>query len=119
MNEIRSELCIILIYRKEKSSRANSSTINNKRRLSGLDPITNAKMGRKMDTVYLSGGYELGYLEIGAGNDQTKHFRDGLVKLWAVMRDSMLELANRLPDIADDIHVLGYDVTGKSFLPSK
>ncbi|KAI7851517.1 hypothetical protein BDC45DRAFT_571999 [Circinella umbellata] len=46
---------------KEKSSAANLTATNNKRRISAVDPVENKKMGLKTDTVYIGdGNVELG-----------------------------------------------------------
>ncbi|KAI9019212.1 hypothetical protein CLU79DRAFT_705231, partial [Phycomyces nitens] len=45
---------------------------NNKRSLDAITPITKRKMGRKIDVIYSEGDIELGLVEIGKTNDQTK-----------------------------------------------
>ncbi|KAL1933711.1 hypothetical protein VTP01DRAFT_7801, partial [Rhizomucor pusillus] len=101
----------IKAYGTEKSSRANAAALNSKRRLSAVDEIENRKMGRKVDTVYVSGSTELGCTEIGAVVDQTKAFKDSSIKMPSVLRD-MLLMVTYTPELLRECHVLGYSMNG-------
>ncbi|KAG0178932.1 hypothetical protein DFQ28_003560, partial [Apophysomyces sp. BC1034] len=96
---------------KEKSSTANATARNRKRRLSASEIIANRKVGRKVDTVYCSGSTELGCLEIGGVYDQTKEFRDSRMKMPTVLRD-MLLLLSFTPTLLREVHVVGYSING-------
>ena len=74
------------ILRKEKASVANDLARNNKSKLSAINPIANKRMGHRIDTIYSGGGTEVGGLEIGKNNDDTKEFKDNMFKLSLVLR---------------------------------
>ncbi|KAI9466435.1 hypothetical protein BDB00DRAFT_872194 [Zychaea mexicana] len=70
-------------------------------------------MGRRTDTTYIGGnGVELGCLEIGRTNDQTKEFIDGSIKMPMVMRDMLLKLVEENPALVNQLHILGYLIMG-------
>lgn len=68
-------------------------------------------MGRKVDTVYVSGSTELGCAEIGAAFDQTKALKDSSIKMPSVLRD-MLLMVTYTPELLHECHVLGYSMNG-------
>ncbi|KAG0169475.1 hypothetical protein DFQ29_009678 [Apophysomyces sp. BC1021] len=109
-NSIFEGTCI-KAYGSEKSSRANAAALNSKRRLSAVDVIENRRMGRRVDTVYVSGTTELGCVEIGAAVDQTKALKDNSVKMPSVLRD-MLLMVTYTPALLRGCHVLGYSMSG-------
>ncbi|KAI8084432.1 uncharacterized protein BX664DRAFT_315990 [Halteromyces radiatus] len=100
----------------EKSSVANSLAINNKRRLSAIDEICNKKMGRKMDTVYVAGDFELGCLEMGGYSNQTKEWRDSRIKMAVVKKDMLLRIIDTAPAVINDVHVIGYSTCTKGYV---
>ncbi|KAI9466416.1 hypothetical protein BDB00DRAFT_880667 [Zychaea mexicana] len=75
----------ITAYSKEKSSKANATASNSKRKLSAVEEVQRKAMGRKMDAIYISGGKELGCMEVVSEADQTKEWKDGMVKMPVVM----------------------------------
>ncbi|KAI9467462.1 hypothetical protein BDB00DRAFT_880570 [Zychaea mexicana] len=75
----------ITAYSKEKSSKANATASNSKRKLSAVEEVQRKAMGRKMDAIYISGGKELGCMEVVSEADQMKEWKDGMVKMPVVM----------------------------------
>ncbi|KAI9488879.1 hypothetical protein BDB00DRAFT_771698, partial [Zychaea mexicana] len=98
---------------KEKSSVANAEASNNKRKISAVNVVNSLKIGRRMDTVYVGAGdVELGCLKIGKTSDQTKEWSNGLIKMPIVMRDMLLKMVNRSPDLINKLHTMGYNING-------
>ncbi|KAI8144670.1 hypothetical protein BJV82DRAFT_605789 [Fennellomyces sp. T-0311] len=97
---------------KERSSAASAKASNSKRKLSSVDEITRKAMGRKMDTVYVGGEIELGAMEIGGLQDDTKGFKDGMVKLPRVMKDMLVAIANKAPSCLRQTHITGFSING-------
>ncbi|KAG2222833.1 hypothetical protein INT45_000448 [Circinella minor] len=88
------------IYSKEKPSTANAAATDRKRKLSA-------------DTTYIGGdGVELGCLEIGKTNIQTKELMDGSIKMPVVMRDMLMELVEETTPLVNKLHILGYVIMG-------
>ncbi|KAI9484340.1 hypothetical protein BDB00DRAFT_153947 [Zychaea mexicana] len=113
LNKIYDASDDIAALGKEKHSTASASATNQKRKLSAVDPVENLKMGRRTDTTYIGGnGVELGCLEIGRTNDQTKEFIDGSIKMPMVMRDMLLKLVEENPALVNQLHILGYLIMG-------
>ncbi|KAI9497329.1 hypothetical protein BDB00DRAFT_785040 [Zychaea mexicana] len=75
----------ITAYSKEKSSKANATASNSKHKLSTVEEVQRKAMGRKMDAIYISGGKEVGCMEVVSEADQTKEWKDGMVKMPVVM----------------------------------
>ncbi|KAI9488956.1 hypothetical protein BDB00DRAFT_963026 [Zychaea mexicana] len=96
---------------KEGSSKANADENNKKRCISAVDPAIHRKMGRKMDLLYESSGKELGCIEIGKDEDQTKEMKDGLLKMPIVMHDMLLQVAFS-ESLLRCVHVLGFVIVG-------
>ena len=69
-------------------------------------------MGRRIDTIYIGGGTELGGLEIGSTKDNTKGFKDGMFKLPFVLKDMLAKIVNHRPKLLRKAHVLGYNING-------
>ena len=62
-------------------------------------------MGRKVDEVYIGGDIELGCMEIGGSSaDQTKELKDGQMKMPYVMKDMLLDIANKSPSLVHKVH---------------
>ncbi|KAI9472914.1 hypothetical protein BDB00DRAFT_793520 [Zychaea mexicana] len=101
----------ILAKGTEKSSEANASLVNQDRQLSSIMPITNQKMGRRVDTLFNCGHIELGCTEIGATKDQTKEMHDSFLKMPIILRD-MLLLATFRPNLLHQSHVIGCSISG-------
>lgn len=96
-------------YSKEKSSQANSSATNAKRKLSSVEEITRKAVGRKMDSVYLGADLELGALEVRSKkNDDIKDLSDGYYKLPIVMEDMVKNIADKYPSLRNDVKIIGY-----------
>ncbi|KAI9489498.1 hypothetical protein BDB00DRAFT_770562, partial [Zychaea mexicana] len=95
----------------ENSSEANANVINSSRQLSSVTAINKRKMGRRCDTIYKYGARELGCCEVGAAKDQSKVFRDCLLKMPLVLRDMLLQLTYT-PSLLHKSHVIGYSITG-------
>ncbi|KAI7859393.1 hypothetical protein BDC45DRAFT_475199 [Circinella umbellata] len=103
----------IVALGKEKPSTANAAATNRKRKLSAVEPTENLKMGRRTDTTYIGGdGVELGCLEIGKTNNQTKELMDGSIKMPVVMRDMLMKLVEETPSLVNKLHILGYMIMG-------
>ncbi|KAI9492322.1 hypothetical protein BDB00DRAFT_765655, partial [Zychaea mexicana] len=98
-------------YRTEKSSEANASLVNQDRQLSSIMPITNQKMGRRVDMLFNCGHIELSCTEIGATKDQTKEMHDSFLKMPIVLHN-MLLLATFSPNLLHQSHVIGYSISG-------
>ncbi|KAG2217712.1 hypothetical protein INT45_009075, partial [Circinella minor] len=49
--------------------------------ISAVEPTSDRKMGHKMDAIYIAGRREIGCIEIGMEDDQTKEMKDGLLKM--------------------------------------
>ena len=98
---------------KEKSSSANSTASNNKRKLSSTDEICRKAMGRKMDTVFIGGNIELGCMEIGGRTeDHTKEMQDGSFKMPLVMKDMLVDIVNKTPSLLHDVGITGFCING-------
>ncbi|KAI9258017.1 hypothetical protein BDA99DRAFT_583608 [Phascolomyces articulosus] len=95
---------------KEKCSTSHSKTLNSKRKLSAVDEIEREKIGRRLDTVYIGGGIELGGLEAGPAKDNTKEFEDSMLKLPFVFKDMLNEIVSCRPSLIHKAHVLGYNI---------
>ncbi|KAI9466423.1 hypothetical protein BDB00DRAFT_880662 [Zychaea mexicana] len=65
---------------------ANAAARNTKRKLSAIEPIANKKMGSRTDTIYKISNIELGCLEIGGQVDETKDFKDSMIKMPSVLK---------------------------------
>ncbi|KAI7851221.1 hypothetical protein BDC45DRAFT_572304 [Circinella umbellata] len=99
---------------KEKSSTASAFATNQKRELSAVDPVENSKMGRRTDTAYIGGNdVEVGCLEIGKTNHQTKEFMDGSIKMPIAMKDMLMKLVEQNSSLVNQLHILGYLIMGK------
>lgn len=68
------------------------------------------KQAKKMDIIYVTGGLELGCLEIGS-SDVTKDWRDSRVKMPIVMKDVLLELVGATLFIATRAHIDVYSIS--------
>ncbi|KAI7850399.1 hypothetical protein BDC45DRAFT_572894 [Circinella umbellata] len=101
----------IIVRDKECSSKANCDAINKKRYISAVEPTSDQKMGHKMDTIYTAGHREIGYIEIGKEDDQTKEMKDGLLKMHIVMHDMLIQLAYT-ETLVRKVHVVGFLITG-------
>ncbi|KAI9269096.1 hypothetical protein BDA99DRAFT_479143 [Phascolomyces articulosus] len=95
----------------EISSKANTNAVNASRQLSSINAITNRKMGRRGDTVYVYGSREVGCCEVGATKDQTKEFHDCSLKMPLVLRDMLLALTYD-SSLLHKSHVIGYSISG-------
>ncbi|KAI7856244.1 hypothetical protein BDC45DRAFT_503453 [Circinella umbellata] len=87
---------------------------NGKRKLSAVDGVDNKKMSSRTDTLHEASGVELGCLEIGSKVDPTKVLKDSLVKIPIVLKDMLIAIAQEIPSILNNIHVLGYNINGNS-----
>ncbi|KAI9278730.1 hypothetical protein BDA99DRAFT_420074, partial [Phascolomyces articulosus] len=96
------------------SSEANGAAVNQNRLLSSTEPIQNKKMGRRGDTIFSYGNIELGCTEIGPAKDQTKEFRDSMLKMPIVLRD-MLLLTAFAPSLLHQSHVIRYGIFGSYY----
>ncbi|KAI9271767.1 hypothetical protein BDA99DRAFT_556980 [Phascolomyces articulosus] len=102
----------IVALGKEKSSAANSSETNNKRKISAVDPVENKKMGLETDTVYIGDDdVEFGLF----GNRKGKRPNQGIqrwISLPIVMRDMIMKLIGENPSLVNKLHILGYSIIG-------
>ncbi|KAG0166403.1 hypothetical protein DFQ28_006568, partial [Apophysomyces sp. BC1034] len=85
---------------KEKSSNANVTARNAKRKLSAIGDIEDKKM------------------EIGASDDKTKEFQDAKMKLSIVLKDMLLRIAEQMPSIFREAHILGYNINKTYYIRS-
>ncbi|KAG2218355.1 hypothetical protein INT45_012974 [Circinella minor] len=99
---------------KEKTSISNANSLNAKRKLSATEEIVREKIGRRLDTIYIGSGVELGGLEAGPTRNNTKEFEDSMMKLPLVFKDMLSEIASRRPSLLYKAHVLGYNINGNS-----
>ncbi|KAI7847001.1 hypothetical protein BDC45DRAFT_452559, partial [Circinella umbellata] len=67
------------------SSKANANAVNACRQLSSINAITNRRMGRRGDTIYVFGSREVGCCEVGAAKDQTEETLDSSLKMPLVL----------------------------------
>ncbi|KAI9019208.1 hypothetical protein CLU79DRAFT_705285 [Phycomyces nitens] len=95
----------------EKSCASNANIKNNKRSLDAITPITKRKMGRKVDVIYSEGDIELGLVEIGKTNDQTKCLSDGM-KLLKLMKDTLITTTEQFPSITHELRTVGLLLMG-------
>ncbi|KAI9258807.1 hypothetical protein BDA99DRAFT_440726, partial [Phascolomyces articulosus] len=70
------------------------------------------KISRRLDTLYIGKGIELGGLEAGPTKDNTKEFEDSMLKLPFVFKDMLNESVSCLPSLIHKVHVLGYNING-------
>ena len=101
------------LYRKEKTSKANAAVASNKRKLSTIDEIQRKSAGHKMDAIYVGERKELGCMETGNDEDQTKELKDGSVKMPTVMKDMLLQIVEETPLLLHKIDIIGYIISGK------
>ena len=104
-------MTFVLLFRKERSSVANATAKNLKRRLSAIEPIQTRKMRHRMDTIFTGGNRELGCIEIGPRLDQTKEFYDSRLKMPLVLRDMLLDII-KAPKLLYKTQTLGYSISG-------
>ncbi|KAI9484624.1 hypothetical protein BDB00DRAFT_774549, partial [Zychaea mexicana] len=97
---------------KEKTSTFHAKILNSKRKLSAVDEIEREKIGRRLDTIYIGRGIELGGLEVGPTKDNTKEFEDSMLKLPFVFKDMLSEIVSRRPSLLHKAHILGYNING-------
>ncbi|KAI7848503.1 hypothetical protein BDC45DRAFT_450171 [Circinella umbellata] len=97
---------------KEKTSTTHAKTLNSKRKLSAADVIEREKIGRRLDTIYIGDGIELGGLETGSRKDNTKEFEDSMLKLPIVFKDMLTEIVSHRPSLLHKAHVIGYNING-------
>ena len=94
------------------TSHANGKEQNTKRKLSAVESVPNAKIGRRMDMVFKAGRLEYGALEFGQKADDTKELRDSRIKLPHVMKDMLLTIMHAAPELLRSIHIVGYNING-------
>ncbi|KAG2217377.1 hypothetical protein INT45_007387 [Circinella minor] len=99
-------------YRKEKSSQANATASNCKRKLSAVEEVERKIMGRKMDALYIGGEKEVGCMEVGSERDQTKEWKDSMVKMPVVMQDQLREIVQEAPQLKHKVDIVGYSIHG-------
>ncbi|KAI7853859.1 hypothetical protein BDC45DRAFT_606323 [Circinella umbellata] len=99
---------------KEKTSTTHAKTLNSKRKLSAADVIEREKIGRRLDTIYIGDGIELGGLETGSRKDNTKEFEDSMLKLPIVFKDMLTEIVSHRPSLLHKAHVIGYNINGNA-----
>ncbi|KAI7860831.1 hypothetical protein BDC45DRAFT_492939 [Circinella umbellata] len=95
----------------EGSSKANGDAKNRKRSIPAIKPATGRKMGHKIDTIYSTNGIEVGCIEVGKDDDQTKSIKDGLIKMPMIMHDMLTQLAET-EEVLRKAKVLGYVISG-------
>ena len=101
------------VYSKEKTSQANATQNNNKRKLSAVEEIQRKAIGRRMDAIYIGGFKELGCMEVGPVLDQTKEFKDARIKIPMVMKDMLREIVETSRSLVRRVHMMGYTIIGK------
>ena len=61
---------------------------------------------------YIRGGTKLGALEIGPTKDNTREFKDGMLKLPFFLKDILANILNHHPKLLRKRHALGYNING-------
>ncbi|KAG2225687.1 hypothetical protein INT45_012159 [Circinella minor] len=97
----------------EGSSKANGDAKNRKRSIPAIKPATTRKMGHNIDTIYSTNGIEVGCIEVGKDDDQTKSIKDGLIKMPIIMHDMLTQLAET-EEVLRKAKVLGYVISSCS-----
>ncbi|KAI9495883.1 hypothetical protein BDB00DRAFT_759593, partial [Zychaea mexicana] len=100
-------------YRKEKTSKANATQTNNKRKLSATEEVKHKAISRRMNCIYTGGLKELGCMEVGSVADETKEFKDACMKIPVIMKDMLCEIVERAPNLVRRVHMIGYMIIGK------
>ncbi|OAD77523.1 hypothetical protein PHYBLDRAFT_141406 [Phycomyces blakesleeanus NRRL 1555(-)] len=95
----------------EKSCVSNASVKNSKRSLDAISPTIKRRMGRKVDVIFSEGDIELGLIELGKSNDQTKSLSDGM-KLMKLMKDTLVATTDQLPVITHKLRTVGFLLVG-------
>ncbi|KAG2228710.1 hypothetical protein INT48_006679 [Thamnidium elegans] len=92
INEVLLDLEDVIVesYSTEKTSQANSSATNLKRKLSSIEEI-----GRKA---------------VGRRTDDSKDLSDGYFKLPIVMKDMLKDIIDRYTSLRNDVNIIGYNI---------
>lgn len=62
---------------------------------------------------------ELGAMKIGVNDDHTKEMEDGLLKLPTVMKDKVVLIVEKYPELKRDINIIGYQIQGAKLVYMK
>ncbi|KAI9488924.1 hypothetical protein BDB00DRAFT_771644, partial [Zychaea mexicana] len=94
------------------SSKANADALNKKRSISAIEPATNRRVGRKIDVIYSANRKEVGCVEIGKNEDQTKEMKDSLTKMPLIMHDMLSQVAYSQKSL-HQVQMLGFVINGQ------
>ncbi|KAI9498531.1 hypothetical protein BDB00DRAFT_867173 [Zychaea mexicana] len=96
----------------EGLSKANTDALNRKRSISAIEPATNRRVGREIDVIYSANRKEVGCVEIGKNEDQTKEMKDSLTKMPLIMHDMLSQVAYSQKSLRQ-VQILGFVINGQ------
>ncbi|KAI9498535.1 hypothetical protein BDB00DRAFT_867176 [Zychaea mexicana] len=102
----------ITVKGSEGSSKANTDALNRKRSISAIEPATNRRVGRKIDVIYSVNRKEVGCVEIGKNEDQTKEMKDSLTKMPLIMHDMLSQVTYSQKSLCQ-VQILGFVINGQ------
>ncbi|KAI9498528.1 hypothetical protein BDB00DRAFT_754536, partial [Zychaea mexicana] len=85
---------------------------NRKRSISAIEPATNRRVGREIDVIYSANRKEVGCVEIGKNEDQTKEMKDSLTKMPLIMHDMLSQVAYSQKSLRQ-VQILGFVINGQ------
>ncbi|KAI9498538.1 hypothetical protein BDB00DRAFT_783693 [Zychaea mexicana] len=87
-------------------------TAKGKRSISAIEPATNRRVGREIDVIYSANRKEVGCVEIGKNEDQTKEMKDSLTKMPLIMHDMLSQVAYSQKSL-HQVQILGFVINGQ------